>query len=529
MSLVFVTIVTSDIFTYFITSSVFSNNLLTHACVILCTMKCNLTAFVDSIHKLNKVVHKMKKIIPSIIVLALIVGGYFLWRAYQNRQKASLAQSYQTVALERGNLVASIGATGTVRANQTAILPWQTSGTVAEVSSAVGDQVAAGEILSTLKETSLPQTVIMAGAEMIQAKDALDELQKPPTELALNQAQQVVALAEERVRNLEDHVSSLKSTANPADIDQARANVVLAANQLDKAKEDFQPYENKPEDNLVRAALLNRMAQAQKQYDAAVNRLNNLLGSVNAIDLAVAEADLAVAQSQLTDAQEKYQDLLDGPSADDLTAAEARLAAAQATVDLKQISAPFDGTLTQVNVKPGDQVSPGTLAFRLDDLSHLFVDVSVSEVDINQVEVGQPVQVTFDAIPEKTYNGRVSEVAMVTTPVQDVVDYLVTVELTDASQDIKPGMTAAVNIIVNQLENVLLIPNRAVRSKEGQRVVYSLASDRPTAVPITLGASSDLYSELVKGDLKEGDLLVLNPPLEFEQNGPPSFMQGFGG
>lgn len=523
------TIVTSEIYHHISPSSGYSNKLLIHACMNLCKMKCYLTAFVEPIHKMNKVVVNMKKIIPIVIVLVLIVGGYFLWRAYQKRQQASLTQSYQTVTLERGNLVASIGATGTVRANQTAVLPWQTSGTVAEVNSAVGDQVATGEILSSLKETSLPQAVIMAGAEMIQAQDALDELKKPPTELALNQAQQVVALAEDRVRNLENRVSSLKSAANQADIDQARANVVLAANQLNKAKEDFQPYVNKPEDNLVRAALLNRMAQAQKQYDATVTRLNNLLGTADTIDLAVADADLAVAQSQLTDAQEKYQDLLEGPTADDLAAAEARLAAAQATVDLKQITAPFGGTLTQVNVKPGDQVSPGTLAFRLDDLSHLFVDVSVSEVDINQVEAGQPVQVTFDAIPNKTYNGRVFEVAMVATPVQDVVDYLVTVELTDASEDIKPGMTAAVNIIVNQLENVLLIPNRAVRSKEGQRVVYSLASGRPMAVPITLGASSDLYSELVNGDLKDGDLLVLNPPLEFEQNGPPSFMQGFGG
>ena len=87
-------------------------------------------------------------------------------------------------------------------------------------------------------------------------------------------------------------------------------------------------------------------------------------------------------------------------------------------------------------------------------------------------------------------------------------------------------MTAAVTVTVNEIKDVLLVPNRAVRVNDGKRVVYILVDGRPTPVAITLGASSDTHSQVVSGDLKEGDLIVLNPPAVFEQNGPPFMMGG---
>ena len=467
----------------------------------------------------------MRKAIIVIIVLAVIAGGVYLVIRLRNGQRTSAVSDLQTMGVERGELVASIGATGTVRANQTAILPWQTSGSVSDVNVSVGEQVTTEQVLAELEETSLPQTVIMAGVDLVNARNSLEDLLEPPTDLAVKQAEQAIAKAEETVRDLERYVNNLKTASTQSNIDQARASVTLAKDQLDKAREDYAPHENRPEDNLVRAALLSRLAQVQAQYDAAARRLNNLLGTANPIDLAVAEADLALAQAQLEDAQENYEDLMAGASTDDITAAEARVAAAQATVDLQRITAPFAGTITQIDSKPGDQVSPGTLAFRLDDLSRLLVDVQVSEIDINNVQEGQEVIVTFDAIPGKEYHGLVTEVALVGTSLQDVVDFIVTVEMTDADEPVKPGMTAAVNIAVSQLEGVLLIPNRAVRVKDGNRVVYILKDGLPTPVEVTLGASSETNSQVLEGDLQEGDLVVLNPPIEFDQNGPPAFMQ----
>jgi HlyD family secretion protein len=177
---------------------------------------------------------------------------------------------------------------------------------------------------------------------------------------------------------------------------------------------------------------------------------------------------------------------------------------------------------------PGDQINAGTRAFRLDDLSSLFVDVEVSEVDINSVAVGQPVALTFDAILGREYHGLVVEVGQTGAAVQGVVSFRVTVELTDADARVKPGMTAAVNITVEELENVLLVPNRAVRLSEGQRVVYLLVNGQPVKKAIRLSSSSDTMSVLADGDVNEGDTVILNPPVEFggPGGGPGG---GFGG
>ena len=159
----------------------------------------------------------------------------------------------------------------------------------------------------------------------------------------------------------------------------------------------------------------------------------------------------------------------------------------------------------------GDQVSPATWAFRLDDLSKLKVDVQVSEVDINTVQVGQPVTLTFDAVAGKTYHGKVEEADQVGNAVEGAVNFTVTVVLTDADASVKPGMTATVSIIVKQLSNVLLVPDRAVRLVKNQHVVYVLQNGQPQIVKITLGASSDTQSEVASGDLKVGDAIILNP------------------
>jgi HlyD family secretion protein len=229
----------------------------------------------------------------------------------------------------------------------------------------------------------------------------------------------------------------------------------------------------------------------------------------------------------LDDAQRELDRLTEGKS-DEIVAAQARVEAAQATLNLARVMAPFGGIVTESHVLPGDQISAGQTAFRVDDLSRLLVDVEVSEVDINNVSVGQPVTLTFDAILGNDYHGEVVEVAQTGTSVQGVVNFKVTVELKDADASVKPGMTAAVNITVKELNDVVLIPNRAVRLSDGNRVVYRLVDGQPLKTTIRLGSSSEDMSVVISGDVKEGDTIILNPPTEFggPGGGPGG---GFGG
>lgn len=507
------------------------------------------------------------------ILVALIAAGVYYFGPVRAQRRAAALQGLQTEPLGRGDLTATVGATGVVRANQTALLTWQTTGTVEEVKVRVGDVVQKDQTLASLEQTSLPQNVILAQADLVSAQRALDDLLNSKlqqakalqavenaqqaledarnSELRRAQALEALANAQKAVEEAERRLRWTQSPASQSYIDEAEARLTLARDRLERAKERFAPYANKPEDNLVRARLQIELAAAQQEYDAALRLLNSLQGTAGPTDQAVAQADLekakaqlleaqrqwervkdgptpgeiALLEAQLADAQREWERLKDGPDPEDIAAAQARVAAAQAAINLARITAPFAGVITQVEAKPGDQVAPGTLAFRLDDLSRLLVDVQVSEVDVNRVQVGQQATLVFDAIPNKPYHGRVTEVALVGSVNQGVVDFTVTVELIDADAAVKPGMTAAVNIVVSELKGVLLVPNRAVRVVEGKRVVYVLHNGTPTAVEVQLGASSEFYSEVLSGDLKEGDPIVLNPPTVFEQSGPPPFVR----
>ena len=463
---------------------------------------------------------KSRTIVIIVSVVVVAVAGGLWWNA---RRQANMEGQIQTVRAERGDLTATIGATGTVRANQTAVLAWQTTGTVKSVNVRVGDEVEAGQVLATLEQTSLPQIVILAQAELISAERALDDLLYSNTPSA--QAQLAVVNAQEAYDDAKQSRDNLNyDRADSEAIEDAEARYIMAQEQVDRAEKAYKMFAHLPESHPRRAAAYSALYAAKEERDRALASYNWYLGEPDEQEIAGADARLAVAEAQLEDAQREWERLKDGPDPADVAAAQARVTAAQATLNLARLSVPFAGTVTVTNPMPGDQVSPGTVGFRIDDLSRLLVDVQVSEVDINSVKVGQPVVITFDAILSKEYHGRVIEVARVGNVVQGAVEFTVAVELTDADELVKPGMTAAVTIVVKELENVLLVPNRAVRLVNGQRVVYVLHNGEPAMVAITLGASSDVMSEVVRGDLREGDLIILNPPIEFQGDQHPPFI-----
>lgn len=457
----------------------------------------------------------MKRVFWIILVLVVIaILAFFGIAAARRRQQAAVISDLQTVTASNGSLTATVGATGMVHASQTAILAWSTSGNIADIPVAVGDLVTTGQVLATLDRASLSQSIILAQADLINGQKALDDLLNDQTAaaqslLALYSAQQAIYTAERAMDRFEGDTYK-------DDLDDARQEVIDAKDDLEAAQEDFEPYADWDETNTTRQRYEQEVIDAQNAYDEAV-RVVDLLE----LEKQVAQATLDSAHATLDAAQRAYDRVKEGPNADDITVLEARIAASQASLDLAQLTAPFAGTVTEVNVKPADRVAPGATAIRIDDLARLEVDVQVSEVDINRIQVGQPVTLSFDAILDKEYHGSVTQVARVGNVLQGVVQFNVTVELTDADEDVRPGMTAAVNIIVEQLDDVLLVPNRAVRLVDGKRVVYILQNGQLETVNITLGATSDTSSEVVDGNLRVGDLIVLNPPQYYETGGPP--------
>lgn len=457
----------------------------------------------------------MKRIIIIIGVIVIVGGGIFGFVQYRNNQTAqALLEDLQTVEAEMGSLIATVGATGTVRANQTAVLTWKTSGIVGELYAFVGQTANQGDRLADLVQTSLSQNIILAESELINAEKALNDLGDGYDTLALARAFESVAEAEKRVNDAKQYLYNVESPATQESIDQAESTLVLAQDRAEKAQEDWDRWENSDNDVLV-ATMQGNLASARSAHDSALYRYNSLIGGSTQIDIDNASADLTLAEALLENSKSEYERLLVGPTEADQSAAEARVAAVQATLNTVFIEAPFTGIITIAEPKTGDLVNIGTSAFRIDDLTHLLVDVQISEVDINRIEEGQSVVLTFDAIFATEYQGQVLEVSRVGISNQGLVNFNVTIELLDVDDQVKPGMTSGVNIIVSQLDDVLLVPNRAVRVEDGMRVVYILTgdgADEIAMVEVVLGPSSDLNSQVVNGDLKAGDLIILNPP-----------------
>lgn len=405
---------------------------------------------------------KYRVLLIILLVIAAAVAFVFV-----RRSGANTASQFQTAALARGNLTATIGATGTVRAKQTAVLVWQAAGTVDTVNVKVGDNIPDNFVMAYLEKTSLPQTIIAAEADLASAQKELDNLLNSDTARA------------EAVVNLRD-----------------------AQEVYDKAWNWREELNGKIHvKKIVYKKIAHRTIPILKEYRARPDKET----------IKKADEDLAVAKAKLDDARRSY-DLLNNGNMQEIRAAQARVDAAQATLNMARISSPFAGTVTEARPLSGDQVNAGDTAFRVDNLSSLLVDVQVSEVDINSISVDQPVTLTFDAILGKEYHGEVVEVSQAGTADQGVVSFTVTVELTDADSLVKPGMTAGVNIVVQEIQDALLVPNRAVRLQDGKRVVYVLENGVPVQKQISLGASSDTQSVVAGGDVKEGDAIILNPP-----------------
>jgi len=526
-----------------------------------------------------------RKILTALIVIGVIIIGFFAARWAVQRKRVKNQAVYQTQEVIRGNLTASVRASGNLRSLQSETLYFRTSGVVADVEVKVNDFVAKNDVLVEMEQTSLPPNLIIAQANLVEAERTLDQLLNSSTQLAkalkaVEDAEQAledaydnndvladalaeIAYAQQEVDDAKLKLEILTSRPPQTAIEQAYANMLLAEkkrddllseidsvrNKLNRDPKTYMPWESKAMYRKMLNALEVALPNVQLAYEGAKNHYEDLLKPPDEIEVAVAEAELQIAQAKLADAQRvydrlksegndaeiavleakladarrEYQRLKDSSPKDEVVVTEARIRALQAALEQAKVVAPFDGTITEIFIQESDRVEPATPALRIDDLSKLLIDVQVSELDINKIELGQDVVVTFDAVLAKEYHGEVVDVAMVGEQSLGEVNYEVTIEVTDADDDIKPGMSASVDIHTRTLENVLLIPNRAVRIVDDEVTIYLLQPDgniKPVAV--TLGESSDVYSELLSGEVKEGDLVVLNPPVTMfgESKGP---------
>jgi HlyD family secretion protein len=274
-----------------------------------------------------------------------------------------------------------------------------------------------------------------------------------------------------------------------AQVNQAKANLLSAKANLEKAEATSVDAKRTMERN---KELLAKDLIAQSDFDTAETNYETAKASVSA-------AKSQVAQSQ------------------------AALSSAETNLYYTKIVSPVDGIVVSRNVDVGQTVAASfqtpTLFSIAQDLTKMQIDTNVDEADIGNIKVGQDVEFTVDAYPDITFKGKVWQVRNAPITVQNVVTYDVVIQVDNPELKLKPGMTANVSIIVSIKKDVLKIPNAALRFKPAEKVkagaqqkgagVWILEQGNPKRVTISTGISDGNYTELVSGNIKEGQELIV--------------------
>jgi multidrug efflux pump subunit AcrA (membrane-fusion protein) len=351
-----------------------------------------------------------------------------------------------------------VTASGVVVPSQEAQLAFTSGGNVQSLNVAVGDRVEAGQVLALLAGSEQLQAAL-SGAEL-EVLTAQQALQKLSDDLPEAQVAALQALNEARgaLRDAQRRIDGFGVPSEPIDIQVARSNVALARHALDQAKKDFKPYENKPENDLKRAALLNKLSDAQKHYDEAVKQLNRFTGvTVPEFDIEQAQTELEIAQARLQLAEDEFELLRNGPHPEALELAQARLKTAQDQADAVRASlanlelkAPFAGTVSKVDIHSQEWVMPGQTILVLADLEDLQVETTdLSERDVPKIEIGQIVTVFVKALNQDV-TGRVSEISPLADTLGGDVVYKTTIDLDTRPAGLRAGMSVEVQFGTGQ-------------------------------------------------------------------------------
>jgi HlyD family secretion protein len=297
--------------------------------------------------------------------------------------------------------------------------------------------------------------------------------------------------------------------------------VVIAKANLDKAQENYDnanvgQYIN----NVGEASVTQALYNAQQAYNTAFNSYSAYSQKPTQRQVDAAQANLDLANATLAQDKVYLAALTGGTVPADATGtallqlkqAQLVVQTAQENLDELKLTAPFDGTITQSNATVGSVVTSSTQAFRIDNMSSLVVAVQVTEVDINSIKTGQPATLTFNAIPNKTYTGKVTQSSLAGTVGNNSTTFTVDVQITNADALIKPGMAANVTIVTNQVANALLVPSTSIftDSTTGQQYVYLIQNGTPTTVAVTIGAVSDTTTQVTGNTLQAGDTIILS-------------------
>lgn len=198
--------------------------------------------------------------------------------------------------------------------------------------------------------------------------------------------------------------------------------------------------------------------------------------------------------------------------------AEANYATAAANMGYTKIISPVKGIVISKEVEVGQTVAASfqtpTLFTVAEDLTKMRIETSVSEADIGKVKEGQEVEYTLDGYPDSTFKGKVTQVRLSPTTESNVVTYTVIIEVENDEGKLMPGMTANVSIITGKKEDILTVPNVALKftiadntKRYDKKGIWIEKKGKPVRINVETGVSDDTYTEIISDEIKDGDIV----------------------
>jgi HlyD family secretion protein len=460
--------------------------------------------------------------IGSLALAAVLIGFGGLTAANSQIQGQAATETIvvpaEIMTVRTGTLAQTLNAAGSLLPADETALNFTTSAPVIEVLVQAGDIVQAGDVLARLDTTDAQARVRDAEIALAEAQAARDALTAPATDLEIRMAESDIAAAQASMS------SAASSGPSDADVEIARLEVEQAKNQLWQTQinrdvrlapnPEFRGDNAYAQELSANAGVQNAetsVQSAQSQYETTLNDGPN--GS-----------SLASANAQYESAQAQLDTLLNGPSESALRKADIDVESAQLELDEAQrelentvLVAPFDGLVASENLTvgalPSSDEDSTTGAITLIDLSKYTVDLSVDETDINSLALGQTVNLDVQALGDTPVTGRITRLDIAPTISGQLVTYTTQVTLDPVETVLRPGMSATAEIILEQLEDVITVPNRFIQTDTttGQAVVtVEVAPGSYVPVPVTLGLRGDEETQIVDG-LDVGQTIAILP------------------
>ncbi len=493
-----------------------------------------------------------KWLVPVLCVA--VAGGVFLLRP-QQAKPASVDASYTEAAPERRDVTNTLSGTGTLNPANTYTVKSLVDGKVLTGTIEEGNIVEESNVLYTIDSSDASTNFEKAEIAMQQAQRSYDkvvdrqyvraEVAGVVSSLKVTKGDEVTSGQEVAV--IRDSSRMLLTLEFPA-ADAANFSVgQSAAVTLDGTFEQLNGTVTSVSgtDALSAGNLLTRTVTITVKNAGGLTTAQAATASINGVS-SIGSATFAYQAERTLTAQAAgtvtsinvqegsdvaKDDIILGLSGDDLTesiqsaseslrSAEISMQNLQDTMNNYTITAPISGTIIEKDAKVGDAVKTGDTLCIVYDLSYLEMSINVDELQISSISVGQQVQITADAVPDKTYVGTVTRVSMKGTSNGGTTTYPVSIRIDD-TDGLRPGMNANAEIVVAEAKNALVVPNAAV--VRGSYVLVT--KDSPSAanadttmedpegfvyVPVKTGVSDDDYTQIVSG-IQEGDTIGYDP------------------